>query len=96
MLVVIGGHSSNIGKTSVVAGLIRRLRDQRWVALKITQYGNGICAGHTGEAACGCEPASGEKFELTEEFEVGTTDSQRFLVQCVCHFHLLRLNPPPP
>ena len=27
MLVVVGGHSRNIGKTSVVAGLIRRLRD---------------------------------------------------------------------
>ena len=28
MLVVVGGHSRNIGKTSVAAGLIRRLRDR--------------------------------------------------------------------
>ena len=29
MLVVVGGHSRNIGKTSVVAGLIRKLRDRQ-------------------------------------------------------------------
>ena len=37
MLVVVGGHSRNIGKTSVVSGLIRRLREYHWTALKITQ-----------------------------------------------------------
>ena len=46
MLVVVGGHSRNIGKTSVVAGLIRRLKHLNWTALKITQYGNGVCASH--------------------------------------------------
>ena len=79
MLVVVGGHARNIGKTSVVAGLIRRLRDRRWTALKITQYGNGVCANHTGTAACGCEPAGDEKFALSEEYEAGSTDSGRFL-----------------
>ena len=44
MLVVVGGHSRNIGKTSVVAGLIRRLRDRKWTAVKITQYGHGVCS----------------------------------------------------
>jgi molybdopterin-guanine dinucleotide biosynthesis protein len=79
MLVVVGGHSRNIGKTSVVAGLIRKLRDRHWTALKITQYGNEVCANHTGAAACGCEPAGGEEFELSEEYEASGTDSGRFL-----------------
>jgi len=79
MLVVVGGHSRNIGKTSVVAGLIRKLRDRRWVAMKITQYGHGVCEHHTGVASCGCEPESGEPFALSEEFEPGKTDSGRFL-----------------
>ncbi|HXK03005.1 MAG TPA: hypothetical protein VMS37_11430 [Verrucomicrobiae bacterium] len=79
MLVVVGGHSRNIGKTSVVAGLIRKLRDRRWVAMKITQYGHGVCEHHTGAASCGCEPESGEPFALSEEFEPGKTDSGRFL-----------------
>ena len=79
MLVVVGGHARNIGKTSVVAGLIRKFRDRRWTALKITQYGNGVCANHAATAACECEPASGEKFALSEEYEAGGTDSGRFL-----------------
>ena len=79
MLVVVGGHSRNIGKTSLVAGLIRRLRDRHWIALKITQYGNGVCEHHAGSAACGCEPESGEPFALSEEYEPGKTDSGRFL-----------------
>ena len=77
MLVVVGGHSRNIGKTSVMAGLIRKLRGRKWTAVKITLYGNGVCA-HDG-GACGCEPASGEAFELTEEYQQGDTDSGRYL-----------------
>ena len=79
MLVVVGGHARKIGKTSVVAGLIRKLRGHRWTALKITQYGNEVCASHSGTAACGCQPAAGEEFALSEEYEAGGTDSGRFL-----------------
>jgi len=79
MLVVVGGHSRNIGKTSLVAGIIRRLRDRRWVAGKITQYGNGVCEHHEGDAKCGCEPESGEPFALSEEYEPNKTDTGRFL-----------------
>jgi len=78
MLVVVGGHSRNIGKTSVVSGLIRRLREYRWTALKITQYGNGVCSTHDSTTACGCEPETGE-FDLSEEYEPSATDSGRFL-----------------
>lgn len=79
MLVVVGGHSRNIGKTAVVAGLIRKLRDRRWTAVKITQYGHGHCS-DTG-ARCGCEPDAGAEhpFALSEEYEPGPTDSGRFL-----------------
>jgi hypothetical protein len=77
MLLVVGGHSRNIGKTSVVAGIIRKLRAQKWTAAKITLYGNDVCA-HDG-GTCGCEPASGEAFELTEEYAPNDTDTGRFL-----------------
>jgi hypothetical protein len=79
MLVVVGGHSRNIGKTAVVAGLIRRLRDRRWTAVKITQYGHGVCS-RAGEA-CECGGADGGEhpFALSEEYEPGPTDSGRFL-----------------
>ncbi|HEY1239844.1 MAG TPA: hypothetical protein VGF16_04765 [Bryobacteraceae bacterium] len=77
MLVVVGGHSRNIGKTSVVAGLIRQLRDQKWTAVKITQFGHGVCS-HRGEA-CGCETEPEHPFALSEEYEPSRTDSGRFL-----------------
>jgi hypothetical protein len=77
MLVVVGGHSRNIGKTSVVAGLIRKLKDRRWTALKITQYGNEVCSHHG--AACGCEPESDQPVALSEEYEPNGTDTGRFL-----------------
>jgi hypothetical protein len=77
VLVVVGGHSRNIGKTSVVAGIIRRLRTFEWTAVKITQYGHGVCS-HVGEA-CGCETEPDHPFSLSEEYEPSRTDSGRFL-----------------
>lgn len=79
MLVVVGGHSRNIGKTAVVSGLIRKLRDLRWTAVKITQYGHGHCSDTGGR--CGCEPDAGAEhpFALSEEYEPGPTDTGRFL-----------------
>jgi hypothetical protein len=79
MLVVVGGHSRNIGKTSVVAGLIRKLKDRKWTAVKITQFGHGVCS-DKGEA-CGCEAETDPEhpFALSEEYEPSGTDSGRFL-----------------
>ena len=77
MLVVVGGHSRNIGKTSVVAGLIRRLRDRKWTAVKITQYGHGVCSNEGKSCECSTEPE--HPFAISEEYEPGRTDSGRFL-----------------
>jgi hypothetical protein len=77
MIVVVGGHSRNIGKTSVVAGLIRKLRDRKWTAVKITQFGHGVCS-HRGEA-CGCETEPDHPFAVSEEYAPSRTDSGRFL-----------------
>ena len=78
MLVVVGGHARKIGKTSLMCGLIRKLRDRRWTAVKITSYGNGVCASHVAASACECQPAGGEEFALDEEYEAGNTDTGRF------------------
>ena len=77
-LVVIGGHSRNVGKTSVVAGLIAALREFDWTALKITQYGHGICSAN-GEA---CDCATGDhSWAISEEHDKsGDSDTSRFLV----------------
>src|SRR2546421_11206003 len=74
---VIGGHSRNVGKTSVVAGLISALPEFQWTAVKITQYGHGICSAN-GEA---CDCATGDhSWAISEERDrSGQTDTSRFL-----------------
>ena len=77
MLVVVGGHSRNIGKTSVVCALIRATPELRWTAIKITQFGHHVCAkdGESCECALPDHP-----FAIQEEPAPSTrTDSARFL-----------------
>jgi hypothetical protein len=77
-IVIIGGHSRSVGKTSVVAGLITALRDFEWTAVKITQYGHGICSAN-GEA-CDCATAD-HSWAISEEHDrSGESDTSRFLV----------------
>ena len=82
-IVVIGGHSRSVGKTSVVAGLISALPDRHWTALKITQYGHGICSAN-GEA-CDCA-TDDHPFAVSEERDrSGESDTSRFLVAGAVH-----------
>ncbi|HMK24040.1 MAG TPA: hypothetical protein VK466_17025 [Terriglobales bacterium] len=76
-LLVIGGHSRSVGKTSVVAGLIAALPEFHWTAAKITQYGHGICSAN-GEP---CDCASNDhSWAVTEEKDRrGDSDTSRFL-----------------
>ncbi len=77
-LVVIGGHSRSVGKTSVVAGLIAALPEFDWTAVKITQYGHGVCSAN-GEA---CDCATGDhSWAISEEHDrSGESDTSRFLL----------------
>jgi len=77
-LVVIGGHSRSVGKTSVVAGLIAALREYDWTAVKITQYGHGVCSAN-GEP---CDCATGDhSWAISEERnQSGKSDTSRFLL----------------
>lgn len=75
--VVIGGHSRSVGKTSVVAGLISALPEYQWTAVKITQYGHGICSAN-GET-CDCA-TSDHSWAISEEHDrSGDSDTSRFL-----------------
>ncbi len=79
MLVVVGGHTRNIGKTSVVAGLIAALPEFQWTALKITQYGHNVCS--TEGEPCECVTSDPEHpFAISEETDRDSgTDTGRFL-----------------
>lgn len=75
--VVIGGHTRNIGKTSVMCAFIREFAPLGWTAVKITQYGHGVCS-HDGKP-CGCAPTE-HPFALTEETNpLGRADTCRYL-----------------
>ena len=82
-IVIIGGHSRSVGKTSVVSGLISALPDFNWTALKITQYGHGICSAN-GEA-CDCATADHAWAVTEERNRVGESDTSRFLVAGARH-----------
>ena len=76
-IVVVGGHTRNIGKTSVAAGLIAALPQMEWTAFKVTQFGHGICSAN-GEP-CDCE-TDAHTVAVTEEHSLDSgTDSARFL-----------------
>jgi len=77
MLVVVGGHSRNIGKTSVVCGIIGALQDRNWTAVKVTQYGHGVCS-KAGEA-CECQDPTHPVAISRETGADPGTDSGRFL-----------------
>ena len=77
-LIVIGGHSRSVGKTSVVAGLVAALPEFRWTAIKITQYGHGICSANGELCDCATDDHS---WAVTEEHDrSGESDTSRFLV----------------
>src|SRR6267142_7011162 len=76
-LIIIGGHSRSVGKTSVVAGLIAALPEFNWTALKITQYGHGVCS-MDGEP-CHCA-TNDHSWAISEELDrSGESDTSRFL-----------------
>src|SRR6202522_3566091 len=76
-VIVIGGHTRNIGKTSVVSALISAMPDKCWTAIKITQFGHGVCSAH-GEP-CDCETADHSIAVSEERDPASGTDSSRYL-----------------
>ncbi len=75
-VIVIGGHSRSVGKTSVVAGLISALPAYNWTAFKITQFGHGKCSLDGKPCHCATEVHT---WAISEETNPGTSDSARFL-----------------
>jgi len=82
-ILVIGGHTRSVGKTSVVAGLIAALPAMHWTALKITQYGHGVCSAN-GEP-CDCVTADHSLAVTEEKDRSGESDTSRFLVAGADH-----------
>jgi hypothetical protein len=87
-ILVVGGHTRNIGKTALVVDLLRAFPEAAWTAVKITQYGHGLCS-REGKV-CDCAPDE-HTFALDEEHDPATgTDTSRFLAAGAAHALWLR------
>jgi hypothetical protein len=76
-IIIIGGHSRSVGKTSVVAGLIAALPSYNWTAFKITQFGHGQCSLNGEPCHCATDDHT---WAISEETNFsGTSDSSRFV-----------------
>ena len=79
-IVVVGGHSRNVGKTSVVAGIVAALPQMNWTAAKITQFGHGVCLISAEPCECALNESE-HSWSVDEEFDrSGKSDTSRFLV----------------
>lgn len=77
-LIVVGGHTRNIGKTQLVVEIIRAFPAAAWTAVKITQFGHGICSLNGEDCDCAVDEHT---FAVEEEHDAGgETDTSRFLV----------------
>ncbi len=77
-VVVVGGHTRNIGKTTLMEAILRATPEMNWTAMKITQFGHGVCSAN-GEA-CDCD--TGEHTVAVSEERRGEsgTDTSRMLL----------------
>jgi hypothetical protein len=90
-LIVIGGHSRGVGKTSVVSGLIAAFPEHNWMAMKITQHRHRL------------DPKDGEpshsstddqSWVMTEEQNrSGESDTSRFLAAGAARAWWVRTEP---
>jgi hypothetical protein len=76
-IVIVGGNSRSVGKTSVVAGLVARLPELHWTAFKVTQYGHGFCTADG--KPCQCQTENSCVSVSAERDSASGTDTARFL-----------------
>lgn len=75
-LVAVGGHTRNIGKTSLACGLIAAAPELEWTAVKIAQFGHGICSANGKPCGCAVDDPD-HPFSIDEETEAGAHDDTR-------------------
>jgi hypothetical protein len=76
-LVVVGGQGRKVGKTSVIAGLIRGLNTLAWTAVKISHHGGDA---HSQDTPAADDLPAHLEFSLSEERDAkGHGDTSRYL-----------------
>ena len=87
-ILVVGGHTRDIGKTALVVDLIRAFPEAAWTAVKVTQYGHGVCTQKS--EGCQCAPAE-HTMAIDEDLDPSRgTDTSRYLAAGAAHALWLR------
>jgi hypothetical protein len=90
-LIVIGGHSRGVGKTSVVCGLIAALPEYNWMAMKITQHRHRI---DPKDGNPSYRSTDDQSWAISEELDrSGESDTSRFLAAGAARAWWVRTEP---
>jgi hypothetical protein len=76
-LLAVGGQSRKVGKSALVADIIRAFPDRHWTAVKITPHAESGCP--VNGSFCDCSPEEHSYAIREESSRVSTSDSSRFL-----------------
>ncbi|MDE0125944.1 MAG: hypothetical protein OXN97_15340 [Bryobacterales bacterium] len=76
---VIGGNSRNVGKTGLAVSIINATRDLQWTAVKVTQFGHGVCSRTGGPCGCAVTTPSCPYEISVEDGRIASTDTARML-----------------
>jgi hypothetical protein len=76
-LLAVGGQCRKVGKSTLIADIIRAFPNRHWTAVKITPYAESGCP--VNGPSCNCSPQDHPYAIHEETSRSGTSDSSRFL-----------------
>ena len=76
-LLAVGGQCRKVGKSALVADIVRAFPDRHWTAVKITPYAESGCP--LNGPSCDCSPEEHSYAIHEETSSSGRSDSSRFL-----------------
>lgn len=76
-LLAVGGQCRKVGKSTLVADIIRAFPDWHWTAVKITPYAESGCP--IKGSSCNCPPEEHSYAIREETCRLGNSDTSRFL-----------------
>lgn len=76
-LLAVGGQCRKVGKSALLADIIRAFPDRHWTAVKITPYAESGCP--VNGRSCNCSPQDHPYAIREETSRSGNSDSSRFL-----------------
>jgi hypothetical protein len=76
-LLAVGGQCRKVGKSALVADIIRAFPERHWTAVKITPYAESGCP--VNGRSCNCSPGDHPYAIREETSRSGNSDSSRFL-----------------